>query len=301
MFPTFPTHLLQYSVLPSWRVWNHSLDALYYDVGRLTPWEHQQLSPLAAPEGSIVVAPPSQMGEPLRTLTVEEFVQLLEGRQPQPVADALVVAGVGSSALGTAALARNVADYLGRPVAGVVSGFGLADAFSEALGGWFFLGTDQALRSAVDPYLCAVGETAPAHRPVQAKAGSPAANSDASALVRILRANSSAIRLLVGHSKGNYLIESALACLIQESHPHLPLHHLADLHVVTLGGAVVLPKFFTHARQVLGALDAFGHLNSRPGVATIAMPNTCHTLNSALPLHMSVAKALQLAGIPAGR
>ncbi|MFC5462080.1 hypothetical protein [Massilia niabensis] len=39
----------------------------------------------------------------------------------------LAVAGVGSSALGTAAFARNVADAFGEPVAGLVSGYGMAD------------------------------------------------------------------------------------------------------------------------------------------------------------------------------
>ena len=47
----------------------------------------------------------------------------------------LVVAGVGSSALGAAAFARNVADACGTPVAAVVSGYGLADLLTEALGG----------------------------------------------------------------------------------------------------------------------------------------------------------------------
>lgn len=64
-------------------------------------------------------------------LTPEDFLR------HAPSANALAIAGVGSSALGAAAFARNVADGLGEPVAAVVSGYGLADVLTEALGGFF--------------------------------------------------------------------------------------------------------------------------------------------------------------------
>ena len=52
----------------------------------------------------------------------------------------VAIAGVGSSVLGTAALARNVADAVGGEIVGLVSGYGVSDLLSEALGGWFFFG-----------------------------------------------------------------------------------------------------------------------------------------------------------------
>jgi hypothetical protein len=47
----------------------------------------------------------------------------------------LAIAGVGRSALGSAAFTRNVAEATGRSAAAVVSGYGLADAATEALYG----------------------------------------------------------------------------------------------------------------------------------------------------------------------
>ena len=41
---------------------------------------------------------------------------------------------------GTAALARSIADALDADVAGIVTGYGLSDMMSEALGGWFAVG-----------------------------------------------------------------------------------------------------------------------------------------------------------------
>jgi len=43
--------------------------------------------------------------------------------------------GVGSSPLGTAALARAVADALDTDVAGIITGYGLSDVMAEALCG----------------------------------------------------------------------------------------------------------------------------------------------------------------------
>ena len=64
--------------------------------------------------------------------------------------EGIALAGVGSSGLGTAALARNVADAYGVDVAGIVTGYGMADVLSEALGGWFFYGTIDRWRLALE-------------------------------------------------------------------------------------------------------------------------------------------------------
>ena len=63
---------------------------------------------------------------------------------------AIVLAGVGSSVLGTAALARNVADYTGWDVAGIVTGYGMSDVVLEGLGGWFYYGGIDRLQFTVD-------------------------------------------------------------------------------------------------------------------------------------------------------
>jgi hypothetical protein len=95
---------------------------------------------------------PGSAGQEIRALTPEAFVREQQERTSDTVAT-VVVAGVGSSAVGTAALARGVADYLGTPVAGIVSGLGLADVVSEALGGWVVFGARNALREVVARFL----------------------------------------------------------------------------------------------------------------------------------------------------
>src|SRR5215213_284794 len=111
---------------------NAALDSVFYDVGVITPEETPDLAFWLAREGAIVAVPPSGQGRLRLFLTPEEFY-----RDGGAVA-ALTVAGVGSSALGAAGFARNVADSLNKPVAAVVSGYGLADVLTEALGGFFW-------------------------------------------------------------------------------------------------------------------------------------------------------------------
>lgn len=137
---------------------------------------------------------------------------------------AIIVAGVGSSAYGTAALARNVADTYNFDVAGIVAGYGGLDMPTEALGGWFVLGLQEraGLRSTD-----LVAPTA-----------------DVKTLVDILLANPPQLEYLVGHSKGSLLIDFALEQFVEElqemSNPSRYDRLIDRLNIVTLG-AVVSP------------------------------------------------------------
>src|SRR5690242_7794266 len=86
---------------------NQAIDVVFYDVGALTAAERGGLSPLLDLKGTILVVPPRASGRPLRRYPNALRFMLHEGDTVR----AIVVAGVGSSALGTAALARNVADF----------------------------------------------------------------------------------------------------------------------------------------------------------------------------------------------
>jgi hypothetical protein len=110
---------------------NAALDALFYDVGAVTAKETPEVAFWLAREGATFVVPPTGKGELRVFLTPDDLF-----REGSGVA-ALAMAGVGSSALGAAAFARNVADALEEPVAAVVSGYGLADVVTEAIGGYF--------------------------------------------------------------------------------------------------------------------------------------------------------------------
>ncbi len=120
---------------------NTALDALFYDVKVITPEEAFYISGSLAAEGSIMIVPPSGGGALTLCETLEEFA-LRGGGDAQ----ALAVAGIGGSALGAAAFARNVADAIDAPVAVVISGYGLADIITEAFGGHVFFGHLKGLR-----------------------------------------------------------------------------------------------------------------------------------------------------------
>jgi hypothetical protein len=129
------------AALESFRRRNAFLDGVFYDIGKVTHEEAVGTAPWLACEGAILIVPPSGGGSLQLCTTVDEFAAA-GGRDIR----ILAVAGVGSSALGAAAFARNVADAFETTVAAVVSGYGLADLLTEALGGWFWFGALNRLR-----------------------------------------------------------------------------------------------------------------------------------------------------------
>jgi hypothetical protein len=287
------------SHLSAWRAFNSLLDTVFYDVGALSSQERVTLSGYVKPEGSILIVYPADAVREIRSLTPEAFVR----EQLEQTSDAVrtvVVAGVGSSAVGTAALARGVADYLGTPVAGIVSGLGLADVVSEALGGWFVFGARNALREIVARFLDAFAlkdhvRDPETHRDLKAHVAPPETpnerflygSPDSTTLLYLLERLGDGLRLLVGHSKGNYSIENAL-----EGWAGSPN---AKLQIVTLGAVIWFPSQFTDLQQFIGDIDYFGMLNSRIFVQRIGVPGAGHSLNTALPRHVSVRDALDAA------
>ncbi len=133
------------------RARNNVLDLMFYDVHTIPVEKRRKLLEWTDPDGSVLVVYPGNGDE--REVThfehVEKFLASEEFRSTRVVA----IAGVGSSALGTAALAANVADAIGRPVAGIVSGYGLADVVAEGVVGWFVLRPLNQLRQFVDMFL----------------------------------------------------------------------------------------------------------------------------------------------------
>lgn len=138
---------LRETVLEACRRRNAVLDAIFYDVTVISPVETGTLAPWLAHEGALLVVPPSGGGS-LRVCPDIEAFAAGGGTRTR----ILAVAGVGSSALGTAAFARNVADAFGEPVAALVSGYGLADMLAEAAGGWLWFGALNRLRHMTEGY-----------------------------------------------------------------------------------------------------------------------------------------------------
>ncbi len=304
---------------------NRAVDLFFYDVGALTSPEWEMLTPLVDLKGTIVVVSPRRTvrADKIRHYKSALRFMLEEGKNIQ----AITVAGVGSSVLGPAALARNVADFTGWDVAGIVTGYGMADLVVEALGGWFYYGGIDRFRYEVElaiDRLLTPGATA-----TQADAGGSRrsigsgyplgsfdalGNSDVRTLYDILLAGPPRLRLLVGHSKGNLLISFVLnhmkdelgdrAITLREAHNPLFDH----LKAVTLGAVVDIPTgtFDLETHQFLGQVDLLGQINSdrdSPFLGKITIehemiPGVGHHLNPSIPYHLSVASALQMAGLP---
>jgi hypothetical protein len=273
---------------PALRQRNTFFDALFYDVGALDATERAGLSPELDREGSVVLVPPAGAGRPiLHYPTVGEFLAAQGDR-----IRALAIAGVGSSVLGTAALARNVANAYDIDVAGLVSGYGATDMLVEAMGGWCFYGATDAfrheIRTAINR-LARFGQTADtAPRDFAAPRST---GRDLPALEEILDAAPPRLRLLVGHSKGDLVLDYVLERFARrhsDGHPYFD-----RLAVATFGAVADLPPAFRRVHQFLGALDWFGGLNSRADVPCVRIPDAWHHLNTAMPFHLPAEQVLR--------
>jgi hypothetical protein len=273
------TALTQQPLNVSYRYW----DSVFYDVESVrdlepTLFPRGMSTPFAYGEGEILVVPPSGSGRKLRYYKQTQQFLDKEGQDIRAVA----VAGVGSSAYGTVALARNVADTYDFDVAGIVAGYGGLNLQTEALGGYFLLGLQEraGLRSAK-----IVSSTA-----------------DVKTLIDILLHDPPQLEHLVGHSKGSLLIDFALEQFVEEVQGapdpsrYDPL--IERLDIVTLGAVVSPPERFNkNVRQFMGQVDHLGWLNSHLDVTFEEVPGAGHHLNPnpAMPLRgkpVDVSKVL---------
>ncbi|UWU89130.1 hypothetical protein [Bradyrhizobium sp. CB1015] len=281
---------LREAALESFRRRNAVLDGIFYDIGRITHAEALKTAPWLAREGAILIVPPSDAGSLLLCNTIDDFWNA--GGADVRV---LAVAGVGSSAIGAAAFARNVADAFRVRVAAVVSGYGLADLLTEALGGWFWFGGLNRLRhqfEALDDMSRVL------NRPeMLSQASSPLelgrVSLDTRTVVALLGDRRFNFALVTGHSKGNLVISEALYELEErEAGRAVP----ADkFWIVTVSAAVAMPpRYREKIIDVMGTIDGFGALNSTPG---ISIDKRCsfswHHTNTDLPWHLPVTKVFR--------
>lgn len=289
-FPERVRHrTMRNAALEPWRLRNTGMDALYYDVKALTPEETFYISDSLASQGLIMIVPPT--GGPMLTLceSVEEFC-LRGGRDVR----AMAVAGIGGSAIGAAAFARNVADAIGAPVAAVVSGYGLGDIVNEAIGGAFLFGWLGHIRSNLEVIDDVVGRPklgAYGNRDEETDANRKT-GLDADTVSTLLADPSLSFTLITGHSRGNRVIADALYTL--KARDPGRIETLANTaRIVTFGGRIKMPEAFTDVIDVVGELDWFGELNSRPKIETdIKVPFCGHSTNTDMPGALKVTKIL---------
>lgn len=291
---SFPERLsrrpVRNAALEPWRLRNTGLDALYYDVKALTAEETFYVSDSIASEGLIMIVPPTGHGMLTLCDSVEEY-RLRGGKDVH----AMAVAGIGGSAIGAAAFARNVADALGQPVAAVVSGYGLGDLVNEAIGGAFLFGWMGHIRGNLEAIDDAVGRPKLGAYGQRAADTNPARRTglDSDTVATLLADKDLSFTFIAGHSRGNKVIADALFTLKRNDSERLAT--LVDAcRVVTFGGRIKMPEAFTEVIDVVGELDWFGELNSRPKIpADLKVPFCGHSTNTDLPGTLHVTKILK--------
>jgi len=267
--------------IPDWMTPNAWVDWAFYNVDCLDADEVHELVRIGrlhqeAPGTIVQVWPRRAAGRP----RIQVAFARERHRRLDPAIDTVVLAGVGSSILGTAALAKDVADRLDRPVAGIVTGFGAAGALIDALTGWYWYGAinrlDEVLRAAL-------GAAAGAARldasvvALEIDAAGPAAPD---AVLRDLLLDP-AIHRAIAHSKGGLQLGPA-TCAVA---PQLAAR-AAPLRVGTLGAVVDLPAC-VRGCQILGQFDWLGLVNSSHAAPHV-LAGRSHSLNPAMPFGISL-------------
>jgi len=301
--------------LSAFRMGNTALDSLFYDVGVLwtellwrgtavvTTMESMTLATkvfgtldlgaLTNPEGSILVVDASRAPFVRRYDDVKQFLDFAndEGRNVK----AISITGVGSSALGSAAVAWNLSVALGQPVAAIVPGYGVADVVQQGLGGWYGFGLTSWIKKVTQEVLARMApETARIGRRLmmtadhkEAETGAPVfeRGSGSSDVLHSILRGSDRIDLLFGHSKGALVIGNAIHDLPEET--------TKRLHVTTFGCPIQEDAPGAKYLQFLGLIDGLGQLNSwgnRPEVWLY----THHSTNTTIPLSMLVSLLTRL-------
>jgi hypothetical protein len=263
---------------------NALLDAVFYDVSVVTAAEIPDVAFWLAREGAILLVPPSGHGQLQVFLTPEAFFA-----DAGDVA-ALTIAGVGSSALGAAAFARNVADALQEPVAAVVSGYGLSDVLTEAIGGFFLFGALNSVRHAFEPFdaLSKMFTKSEALSDKPQSVRLARTSRDTETTVALLKDKRLTARLLVGHSKGNLVLSEALYAIASENES-TAVSLGEQCSIITMSAKIGMPRHFRRVLDVMGEWDGFGMLNSRPDIRSDhIVPNAWHSTNREFPFGMGI-------------
>ncbi|MCM2291205.1 cell envelope biogenesis protein OmpA [Allorhizobium sp. BGMRC 0089] len=279
------------AALEPWRLRNATLDALFYDIKALTTDETFYISDCLAAEGAIMIVPPTGKGMLTLCETVEEY-RLRGGKRVHTLA----VAGMGGSACGAAAFARNVADAVGEPVAAVVSGYGLGDLLAESMGAGFFFGPLGFLRQNFDMIDDVIGRPKFGDYSRRLSHDGPAACStglDTDTVEALLRDKDLSFTLAVGHSRGSMTIAEALFAL-DRSDPER-LEEIADrLRLVSFGTCVTLPAVVSTPNAILGELDWFGEMNATGASEhTQRIARSGHGTNTEIPGALKVTELLR--------
>ena len=305
--------------LPKWlvepavrscRLFNTALDFVFYDVptlraaltkkdapmqakGEKLPSRIIEFDALSDPEGSLLLIDATTAPYIHKYQSVKKFLE--SPYQETRDVDIATITGVGSSALGSAAIAWDISVALEKPVLAIVPGYGVADVILQALGGWFAFGLHDFLDSktliqtglaTVAPEAARIGRGLAASTPREptARGGAPIfrhGSGSSDVLYALLEHRVTPFRLLVGHSKGALQINNAIQSL--------PVERTQGLRVVTLGCPIGENVMGVDYHQYLGLFDALGQLNAW-GHLPEHWPPTWHSTNPLLPPAMAAGE-----------
>ena len=270
---------------------NAALDTFFYDISVITKEDAARLAPQYAAKGSIVVSHPTKTGHAVELFaSIEAFAEHYTAQ-----ISALVVAGVGSSALGAAAFACNVANAVGRPVAAVVSGYGVTDVIQEGLGGYYCFGFLNTLRE--DSSTFPAIDAGILFKPVEEKFEDLAWHTkDTETVLELLKDTRFNFTLLAGHSKGNLILSEALYALQAQDKTRFEAIY-NKTNIITFSAVIKMPEG-TQIIDVIGAKDILGAINSRPSIKPdMVVAGAGHHTNTQIPGYLSIteytAKALK--------
>jgi hypothetical protein len=246
-------------------------------------------SALADPEGSLLLIDEQTAPYVRQFHDVEAFLSSLHP-ETRDVAIATIT-GVGSSALGSAALAWDISKALKRPVLAIVPGYGVADMVLQGLGGWFgfglhdFLATKSVTQNAIAniaPGVATIGRKLSGSVPdAKTLHGAPVfrhGSGSSDVLHALMKDRPSPFKILVGHSKGALQIGNALRSLDAE--------RTHGVRVVTLGRPIAEDAPGAICHQYLGLFDALGQLNMWEHLPE-RWTRTWHSTNPCLPPAMA--------------
>jgi hypothetical protein len=304
--------------LPKWlvepavrscRLYNTALDFIFYDVpalrsglagkdaamaalGEKLPSRIIDFDALSDPEGSLLLIDAITPPYVHQYRSVELFLGSPH-RETRDV-DIVTITGVGSSALGSAALAWDVSIALQKPVLAIVPGYGIADVVLQSLGGWFAFGLHDYLGSksliqtrlaTTAPSVARIGRELAASVPHELTVGQAPVfrygSGSSDVLHSLLVHRQEPFRMLVGHSKGALQINNAIRSV--------PTERMNGLRVVTLGCPIGEDVSGVEYHQYLGLFDALGQLNAW-GHRPEHWPPTWHSTNPVLPPAMAAGK-----------
>jgi hypothetical protein len=261
---------------------NSWIDAAFYNVGGLDRDELRELAWIGKyhnePLGTIVrVQPDRNRGRPrIKVSIAKDWC-----RHVDDSIDTVVVAGVGSSILGTAALAKDVADQLDKPVVGVVTGAGASGVIIDGLIGWYWYTPINRMNDYLMSFAHDVAGAVRFDASIVELEGDIIGPSVPDEVLKYLITRPKVVRA-IGHSKGSLQLGVAVeasAGTLGERADHLK--------VGTLGAVAALPNCVDTC-QVLGELDGLGLLVST-SEARHLLPGRSHSLNPDLPFGFGIS------------